>query len=275
MTDQECIRFLQWALPKLRYRWAGFRRVRRQVCKRLGRRLAELALPDLTTYRTYLVQHPNEWRVLDAACRVTISRFYRDKGVWGALRSAVLPDVLCDAQNDGADEVRCWCAGCGSGEEPYTLRMAWVLDVAHEANVGLALRITASDSNTDLLERARRGVYTSSSLRSLPREWVGTVFESSPSGYTIRPEHKEGIDFVEQDIRREMPAEMFRIVFCRNLVFTYFDESLQREVAAGIERRLVPNGFLIVGVHESLPPGTVAFEPLDGVKGVYIMRRSA
>ena len=41
MKDADCTRFLQWALPRLGLRWAGFRRVRSQVCKRLGRRIAE------------------------------------------------------------------------------------------------------------------------------------------------------------------------------------------------------------------------------------------
>jgi len=37
MNDRDCIRFLQETLPRLRLRWSGFRRVRRQVCKRLQR----------------------------------------------------------------------------------------------------------------------------------------------------------------------------------------------------------------------------------------------
>ncbi|MHC4815514.1 MAG: CheR family methyltransferase, partial [Planctomycetota bacterium] len=54
MDDQECVRFLQWALPRLRMRWPGFRKVRRQVSRRIDRRLRELELADVTAYRTYL-----------------------------------------------------------------------------------------------------------------------------------------------------------------------------------------------------------------------------
>jgi len=39
MTDMDCVAFLQWALPKLHLRWAGFRKVRRQVCRRIERRM--------------------------------------------------------------------------------------------------------------------------------------------------------------------------------------------------------------------------------------------
>jgi hypothetical protein len=76
MTDTECITFLHWALPQLRLRWAGFRRVRRQVCKRISRRIAELDLPGTAAYRDHLEHNPLEWPVLDGLCSITISRFY-------------------------------------------------------------------------------------------------------------------------------------------------------------------------------------------------------
>lgn len=37
----DCVAFLQWALPQLGLRWAGYRRVRGTVCRRLRRRLRE------------------------------------------------------------------------------------------------------------------------------------------------------------------------------------------------------------------------------------------
>ena len=85
MRDAEAVLFLQWALPRLRMRWPGFRRVRGQVAKRLRRRLAELRLPDLAAYRHRLEADEGEWDELDARCRVTISRFLRDRAVWASL----------------------------------------------------------------------------------------------------------------------------------------------------------------------------------------------
>ncbi|MCP3882734.1 MAG: chemotaxis protein CheR, partial [Sulfitobacter sp.] len=64
MKDADCIHFLQWALPQLGLRWAGFRRVRGQVCKRLRRRLAVLGLKELSDYRELLQADAAEWRQL-------------------------------------------------------------------------------------------------------------------------------------------------------------------------------------------------------------------
>jgi len=54
MHDPDCTAFLQWALPRLDLRWAGFRKVRTQVCKRLKRRIRLLGLSGFTAYRDLL-----------------------------------------------------------------------------------------------------------------------------------------------------------------------------------------------------------------------------
>src|SRR5688572_10367475 len=93
MTDAECVDLLQWALPRLGLRWQGFRKVRRQVCRRLSRRIAELGLSEAGSYRAYLESNEQEWDALAALCRVTISRFWRDRAVFEALRDEVLPQL--------------------------------------------------------------------------------------------------------------------------------------------------------------------------------------
>lgn len=84
MNDEACVDFLQWCLPRLGKRWAGFHKVRSQGCKRIARRMQDLGLRSLDTYRDYLNAHRDEWNHLDAMCRITISRFYRDRGVFDA-----------------------------------------------------------------------------------------------------------------------------------------------------------------------------------------------
>lgn len=65
MNDRDFVEFLQWALPKMGMRWAGFRKVRGQVKKRVIRRMAELGEGSLDGYRKRLEEEPSEWEVLD------------------------------------------------------------------------------------------------------------------------------------------------------------------------------------------------------------------
>lgn len=250
MTDDECVALLQWALPRLRLRWAGFRKVRRQVCRRIARRQAELGLAGGEAYRTRLEADPSEWAVLERLCRVTISRFWRDRGLFEALRDEVLPAL--------GPAVAVWSAGCASGEEPYSLVLA-----AAEAGVGVS--VLATDIDPVLLERARVARYPESSLRALPPELRQGAFE----GDRLRLRYRERVEFAEHDVRAGPPDGPFDLVLCRNVVFTYFEAELQREVGERFVHSLRPGGALVVGAHETLPEGLGDFEPWPAGGGLY------
>ncbi|MEQ8969809.1 MAG: CheR family methyltransferase [Coleofasciculus sp. C1-SOL-03] len=252
MKDTECVRFLQWALPQLNLRWAGFRKVRKQACKRIQRRLIELELSDIDAYQSYLKTHPEEWTILDRYCRITISRFYRDQHIFAHLQQELLPQLIQLSQERGETELVCWSAGCASGEEAYTLSILWHL-AEFSQRFHRSRRIIATDANAYLLERARTGCYQWGSLKDIPSDWLAKSFTKSDEFYCIRPEFREGIEFKQQDIRTSMPSESFHLILCRNLVLTYFDANLQQKVLSPIVKRLIPGGVLAVGSHESLP----------------------
>ena len=192
VKDAECINFLQWSLPQLGLRWAGFRRVRGQVCKRLRRRLAALSLKDLSDYRALLEADTAEWRQLDGLCRVSISRFYRDQGVWRWLERDLLPQLAAQAAVRGENRLRIWSAGCASGEEPCTLVLMFALGDTPE---GCEPEIFATDADRDLLARARRACYPGSSLRELPANWRA-AFERSGEEFCLGPEYRQPVRFL-------------------------------------------------------------------------------
>jgi chemotaxis protein methyltransferase CheR len=247
-------------------RWGGFRKVRRQVCRRIARRIEALGCANADSYRAYLERHEEEWGVLDGLCRITISRFYRDREAFDALRTLVLPELARGAQARRSSELRCWSAGCASGEEPYTLLLIWRLELENRLpDVGMT--VVATDSDPVLLERARCGCYSGSSLRELPRGWVERAFSPVGEKLCLHEHLKAGVDFRLQDVREETPAGWFDLVLCRNLVFTYFDPGLQREIQSRFAHIIAPGGALVVGAHEK--PFEEGFEPWVAHSGVY------
>ncbi|HKU43421.1 MAG TPA: CheR family methyltransferase [Polyangiales bacterium] len=248
MSDARCDELLAWALPQLGLRWAGFRRVKRQVCRRVRARIAELALADERAYRAFLASHPGEWPVLEAMCGITISRFYRDRAVFDCLRQRVLPALVRRA----ADPLRVWSAGCASGEEPYTIALIWELELA-VSRPGLAFQVLATDSNPRLLERAAHACYRHSSLRELPREWIARSFTQRGDAWCLDPSLRRSVTLETQDLRRTLPPGQFQLILCRNLAFSYFDAAEQRRVLDGMIERLSPGGHLVLGQREQLP----------------------
>jgi chemotaxis protein methyltransferase CheR len=272
MNDRDGLQFLQWSLPRLRLRWPGFRKVRRQVYRRIDRRVKELGVPSVGAYRAYLEDHPDEWPVLDALCRISISRFYRDKAVFQCLERHVLPELAQIAVASGHRELYAWSIGCARGEESYTLAILWH-DRCAPRFPALSLRIVATDADPEILAGAERGCYAPSSLKDLPADLLAAAFIPSGRELCVKAEHRRGIVFCQQDVRTTAPRELFHLVLCRNVAFTYFDDLLQREILGRIEERLLSRGVLVIGSTESLPAGTTGFEPWFA--GLRVYRRSA
>jgi chemotaxis protein methyltransferase CheR len=268
MQDRECVALLQWMLPALGLRWEGFRRVRKQVCKRISRRLVDLGLEGADDYRIYLGTHPDEWRVVDALCTVTITRFYRDKGVFAYLGSTVLPELGARALAARRTGLLVWSAGCGSGEEPYSLALVWRFEVGDRLP-DLALRILGTDIDDALLERAREAVYPPGCLEELPERWRSDAFEETRAGWRLKPDYRANVTLRRHDLRDALSDGPFDLVLCRNLAFTYFDDALQRTTAERLRGALTEGGALVLGRHETLPPGVIGFSAWSAGHKVY------
>jgi chemotaxis protein methyltransferase CheR len=252
MRDEECVRLLQWALPQLRMRWTGFRKVRGQVCKRVARRMSELGIDREADYRAYLASSPQEWSLLDSLCRVSVSRFYRDRLLFIHLQREVFPELARQALARGEDRLRVWSVGCASGEEPYTVALMWMLGL-QASFPGLRLEIVATDTDGALLERARRACYPYSAVKNLPAAWRETAFTRQGEYYLLEASYRQLVSFAEQDVRVEITEGPLDLVLCRNLVFTYFIERVQCEILQRLQASIREGGGLVIGIHETLP----------------------
>ncbi len=191
------VSFLQWALPRLGYRWPGFRKPRRQILRRIKNRMGALGLPGFAYYANYLEQNPSEWQTLDALCDVTISRFFRDRKLWDFLREEVFRKWV-DDKAGAADENsrmrmehRIWSAGSCNGEEAYsaaiTLAELGLINISDNtaARIQFHKPILASDRNDMVLQRARAGIYEAGALKELKPEererWFVKV-DNAPNG---------------------------------------------------------------------------------------------
>jgi chemotaxis protein methyltransferase CheR len=254
MSGSSCAEFLQWALPRLGLAWPGYRRVKRQVCRRIARRLAALGIADCAAYRHFLEQHPEEWPLVEAATRVSISRFFRDRDVFAALEADVLPALADAAATRGDEALRAWSAGCASGEEPYSLSILWRMGVAARFP-RLDLAILATDADEVLLARAAAAIYATGSLREVPAAWRAAAFLPRNGEWVLREAFRTAVELRLHDIRRGTPPGPFDLVLCRNLAFTYFDERGQEAVLKRLEAALHPAGVLVIGAKEQLPGG--------------------
>jgi len=255
MGDDNGVEFLQWGLPKRGYKWRGFKKPRAQVLKRIRGRMEELNINGgYKEYKKFLEENPEEWETFDSLCFVTISKFFRDRKVWDYIRDEILVEYL--QRDDREKPVEIWSAGCCNGEEPYSI--AIIADQLMENIPGKSdLQILASDRREELLRRAQKGHYPASVLKELTGEELSNYFRKVDTNgkvtYKINQELAEPIEFEQRNIRESLPDRKFDMVFCRNLVFTYFINEEAVDFLQELKLILKPGGYLIIGSNEILP----------------------
>jgi chemotaxis methyl-accepting protein methylase len=263
MDDQQ----FQTLLDYLGYDWAGYRKVRKGVKKRVARHMQQLGCRTMSEYLSALDASPALQRKCGRLMTVPISRFFRDRGLWDRLFT-----LLFQKPGDSRRSfLRIWSAGCSGGEEVYSLKLLEAK--ARSAGIDTpALSILATDKNPENLERAQKGSYPASSLKEVPKDLVAAGFSSKKGGrrFSVLSFLKEGIQWQVHDLVEDPPAGVFDAVFIRNNLLTYYREKTRRETLEGILARVAEDGFLVVGSHERLPEGFEFMARDPGSPHIYI-----
>jgi chemotaxis protein methyltransferase CheR len=210
-----------------------------------------LGLRSFANYNTYLFENAEEQREFASLLSVTITRFWRDSQLFEALAHTWLPEVL--AKLSPGEPLRIWSAGCASGEEPYSLVILWQEVFAGS---GHELHILASDTNSRCLKRALRGCYPASSFKEMPINLRQKYCKNENGIFSLPEDFPKRISWFEHNLIRDPPFPGNHLIFCRNLVYTYFIEAIQREMTLRFHQVLKPGGLLVVGGKDCLPADT-------------------
>jgi chemotaxis protein methyltransferase CheR len=209
-----------------------------------------LGCQNLTGYLLEIDRNDETRHQCERLMTVSISRFFRDRKLWEVLQAEIFPELI----EKNKRKLRAWSAGCASGEEAYSLKILWAVSTASIDPVP-DLELTATDLNTSYLERARTGIYPSSSLRELPEPLRSAHFQAQAGGkrYALRAPLKEGITWQVHDLISDTPDSQFHLIFLRNNLLTYYGDEKKRPALKKVIDHLSTGGFLIIGSHETLP----------------------
>ena len=169
--------------------------------------------------------------------------FFRNRTHFGALSEEIFPKL---SKEKGT--VKVWSAACSTGEEPYSIAM-----VANDYFTPGLARIHASDIDSKSLEYAQRGVYTAARIkrtRQRFRPFIGRYFNETNGEHELDDSIKCMVGFHHESILNST-AKNFDVIFCRNVMIYFDQDSIQRMVHK-FEEALAPNGVLIIGHSESL-----------------------
>jgi len=230
---------------------------RNLVCSRLGKRLRALSLPSFRKYYDYLSDEAGQTELEHFVNAITTNKtdFYREKAHFDFLEQEMVSAWKARVVRTGKRQIRIWSAGCSSGEEPYTI--AITLRNAIENFSAWDVRILASDIDTEVLDRAAQGVYSTERVADIPKPILERYFlrgTGSRAGFVqVAPEIRDLITFRQINLQWDpWPVRtLFDCIFCRNVII-YFDKPTQRRLMERFAAYLKDDAYLFLGHSESL-----------------------
>jgi chemotaxis methyl-accepting protein methylase len=236
--------------------FAGYRRG--TLLRRLAFRMVRVGARSGAAYLRTLHEQPVEVARLVEHLTVKVSRFYRNAPTFDAVRR-LLSDL---PGGDTGAPLRLWSAGCGHGEEAYTLAM--LLDDRPG-------EVWGSDIDATALTIARQGTYATHAIAELPEALARRWLEPGQAATVrVRDALRARVRFVHHDLtaERAAPAASYHLVCCRN-VLIYLTPPVQQRVLETLVHSLVPGGILCLGEAEWIPPSLSALTPVDYKRRIF------
>jgi chemotaxis protein methyltransferase CheR len=194
------------------------------------------------------------------------SLFFRDKVPFDHFRDTIMPTLL--AARAPSRRIRIWCAAAATGQEPYTLAMC--LKEMGRMLRGWRIEIVASDLSTEVLERAKNGLYSQFEVqRGLSAPMLIKYFAKAGEAWQIAPEIRGMVKFLPLNLLSDFShLGRFDLVFCRN-VLIYFDQETKIDVLERIADVTERDGYLVLGGAETVMGLTQRFRPVPDKRGLY------
>ena len=224
---------------------------RELVYGRLTRRLRALQLRSFAEYRERLKGDTQEVAELCNAITTNLTSFFREPHHFQYLREHVLAPFAAGRRGR---RLRIWSAGCSSGEESYSIAMT-VLEALPDPD-RWDVRILATDLDSEVLQRARRGIYPEERTCGLSAQRLQRFFtdrqEAGGLCRQVNPEVAALVTFKQLNLIHTLPMKgPLDVIFCRNVVI-YFDKDTQRELFSRLAPLQRPGDLLFLGHSESL-----------------------
>ena len=244
---------------------------RATLMRRIERRLQVNQLRTLVEYRAFIAEQPAEAPALLRDLLINVTWFFRDPAAWHSLEQHVIPELLPEGDPDR--NVRIWVIGCATGEEVYSLGML-LLERIQQLKRPPTMNIFATDIDEEALAFARSGVYPESVAENVSPERLRRFFVREPGSYKVGKQLREMVMFAVHNVIQDPPFSRLDLVCCRNLLI-YLTRAIQTKVLDLVHFSLRPEGYLFLGMSESIEDGQDGFSAVDKSNRIFIQQPRA
>ena len=259
---------------------------------RLNRRLKATGIDSFYSYYRLLTSRDGKAELGALVENLTVNEtsFFRNKPQLDLFHKVVLEEILHRKQQRRDFTLRCWSAGCSTGQEPYTMAMQICDALAYYylrnplpfempspkplIPPPWKVEILASDISYSVLRVAQEGVYPENHMEPVEYSYRLRYFDKGGDRYAVKKAVKELVHFDFHNLKTEFLPQRNDVIFCRN-VMIYFDEAEQKRLIDKFYRCLNPEGYLFIGHAESLFGLTDKFKMIHQNNGTVYQRVEA
>ena len=173
---------------------------------------------------------------------INVSEFYRNPEQWKLLENDNIPELI----HKFGKNIKIWSAACSTGDEPYSLVMAFSRHLPLNQ-----IKVIATDLDKQVLDTARMGLYNEKSISGVPEEFKKKYFTKVGNSYQISNEIKSRVEFKEHNLLKDPYPSGCHLIVCRN-VLIYFTEEAKEEIYKKFNSSLVKDGILFIGSTEQI-----------------------
>jgi len=222
---------------------------------RLNKIVRRLGLDNFKDYYNYLLNDTTGEALDTLINRISTNHtfFWRESDHFELFRDKVLPETIKKLKKDGRRDLRIWCPGCSSGEEPYMLAMLIAEHFGHELG-RWEVGILATDISAKVLGCATQAVYSDENVSHLPALYRRNYLIKKPDDtWLVSDKIRRMIMFRRLNLMRDSYPfkRKFRLIFCRN-VMIYFDRTTREALVGRFSRYMENGGYLFIGHSETL-----------------------
>lgn len=218
---------------------------------RLTSHLKNSNLGTYSDYKNYLQGLPEnhgEWQNFINLMTTNKTDFFREIRHFEYIEEVLIPKWIQSKKT----EIKVWSAACSTGEEPYTLAMF----LEAKLPAGMSYKIIATDIDTNVVTKARNGVYSMAKETEIPQEFRKNSIEYGrgeiADWFRIKSTLKNKVTFRNFNLVDDsMEDEKFDLILCRN-VMIYFSRAIVEKVAINLSKSCGDDGILFIGHSESL-----------------------
>lgn len=214
----------------------------KQMKRRIDTLIAKNKIVGYDKYVAALKENSRMFEEFVNYLTINVSEFYRNPDQWQIMDKEIIPDLI---QRFGKN-LKIWSAACSTGDEPYSLVMAFSKHIPLNQ-----IKINATDLDKQVIAKAKAGLYGEKSIASVPDEFKRKYFTKIGPSYQISDEIKARVEFKEHNLLKDTYPTDCNLIVCRN-VLIYFTEEAKEDVFRKFQKSLKPGGFLFIGSTEQI-----------------------